>query len=112
MTIIPLPAGSNNDDLPDWMTTTVEDFLAREEHALARQKRRVRQMRRERRRETRREAARRASVYGRPVLLWTGTVAFAIAVTLLAFGERDAALELLKVAAAAWTAFVAIPSHH
>ncbi|MET7655011.1 MULTISPECIES: hypothetical protein [unclassified Streptomyces] len=116
MTLLPLPGGQG-DDLPDWVNVTLADLVAREERALAHQKRRVRQMRRERRRQmrlelrlrVRRGSIRSVRVYGRPAMLWTGTTSFVISMVLLLCGEHATAMELLKVAVAAWTVFVAIP---
>jgi phage gp46-like protein len=91
------------------MNFTLDNLITDAECELARQHRRLRRMRQLRRRQQLRNVARRAHRYSRPALLMLGTGALVTGMTLLALGDHLLALQLLKVAAAAWTAAAALP---
>ncbi|MGW0822556.1 hypothetical protein [Streptomyces sp. NPDC002845] len=105
MTSIHLP-DSQREEPPAWARATFDDMIRDAKKDLALQRRRVRQMRRERRREKRRAAARWARRHSRAILFWSGTTACGAGLLLLTLGAHGLALELLKVAAAAWIAAV------
>jgi len=107
MTSFPLPGGQG-DGQADWTNATFDDVMADAERALARQRRRVRRMRSRRRREALRKTAHRTRVCGRRTLFVIGTTAFVTGMVYLSLDGRDIALELFKVAIAAWAAAAAI----
>ncbi|WP_033324250.1 hypothetical protein [Streptomyces yerevanensis] len=103
MTSIPLPDGQS-DDLPELFQSTFEEMIIAAERELEAQRRRLRQMRRQRQRQQRRNAARWARAHSRVGLFWGGSLAFAVGAAFALPGMYDIAVELFKVAVAAWIA--------
>ncbi|MDT3395247.1 hypothetical protein RKE29_01040 [Streptomyces sp. B1866] len=108
MTSIPLPDDQNGNS--HWINATFDGLITDAEQELARQRRRVRQMRRQRRRETCQQMPLLVRAHSRAVLFGSGTTAFFTGLAFLCFGNHGVAIELFKVAVAAWTAGVALPA--
>ncbi|MFF3488754.1 hypothetical protein ACFYXC_36610 [Streptomyces sp. NPDC002701] len=107
MTSIPLPDGQS-DDLPELFQSTFEEMIITAGRELKAQRRRLRQMRRQRRRQYRRNAARWARAHSRAGLFCGGSLAFAVGATFALLGMYDIAVELFKVAVAAWIAAASV----